>query len=245
MANEEVAANLDNSRRSEDTQTRAGHAFSQLRNDIIRGRLEPDRRLRLEDLRERYDMGFSPLREALTRLQSEGLVVLEQMKGFRVSPVSLDHIHDVSRMRIEIENMGLRWAIEHGDVDWEADIISSFHKLSNHSKSVPKSSSMINESWHHLHRAFHATLIAACDSNVLISMCDTLFDQAERYVAVSIRYMVEKRDDVKEHKNLMEAVLKKDSELVCRLNKEHIQRTTAKVVASFDAYRQTTSKRYK
>jgi len=235
MAND-ISVSWDRSAQRDDSQTRAGFAFSQLRRDIIRGRLEPNMRLRLEDLRERYEVGFSPLREALTRLQSEGLVVLERMKGFRVSPVSLDHLYDISRMRIEIENMGLRWAIQHGDVDWEANIIGSFHRLSRQPKSTFEESGPVNEEWNQLHRAFHASLISACESPVLMSISDALFDQAERYVAVSIRYMAQKRDDVREHQELMDAVLERDVELACRLNAEHIERTTAKVVASSEFF---------
>jgi GntR family carbon starvation induced transcriptional regulator len=218
------------------TQTRAELAFVQIRNDIIRGRLAPNMRLRLEELRERYDMGFSPLREALTRLQSDGLVVLEQMKGFRVSPVSLDHLHDITRVRIEVENMCLRWAIDQGDVDWEANIIGTFHMLSKQSKSVPGEPSTINESWNQFHRAFHGALISACGSPVLMSISDALFDQAERYVAVSIRYLAQQRDDVSEHRQIMETVISRNAEKACKLNKEHIERTTTKVVASSEIF---------
>ena len=71
-----------------ESQTLGGIALDVLRADILRCRLRPDTRLRLEELRERYGMSISPLREALMRLQSEGLVTLEENKGFRVSPVS-------------------------------------------------------------------------------------------------------------------------------------------------------------
>jgi GntR family carbon starvation induced transcriptional regulator len=234
--NSQVSQHTDGAQRPHETQTRAGLAFDRIRNDIIRGRLVPNMRLRLEDLRERYDMGFSPLREALTRLQSEGLVVLQQMKGFRVSPVSPDHLHDTTRVRVEIEQMGLKWAIEKGDVDWEAGIISTFHKLSKQSKSVPGNPAAINEEWHQLHRAFHGALISACGSPVLMSICDALFDQAQRYVAVSIRYLADRRDDVGEHREIMEAVLDRNAERACLLNSEHIRRTTAKVVASSEHF---------
>lgn len=240
----EISTDPDGGNRHDGAQTRAGLALSQLRKDIIRGRLEPNMRLRLEDLRERYDMGFSPLREALTRLQSEGFVVLERMKGFRVSPVSLDHLHDISRMRIEIENMGLRWAIEQGDVNWEANILSAFHKLSKQPKSIPGEHATINDEWNELHRTFHSALIGACDSPVLMSISDALFDQAERYVALSIRYMVQKRDDVAEHRELMEAVLNRDTELSCQLNAEHIQRTTKKVVDSSELLNKASDPNY-
>src|SRR5579872_2820386 len=71
-------------------QTLTASALNRIRSDIIACRLMPDERLRFEALRERYGMGVSPLREALMRLEAEGLVRLEQNKGFRVSEVSED-----------------------------------------------------------------------------------------------------------------------------------------------------------
>ena len=74
--------------KSDGTQTLNASALTLLRSDIIACRLMPNERLRVETLRERYGMGTSPIREALMRLEAEGLVELEQNKGFRVSEVS-------------------------------------------------------------------------------------------------------------------------------------------------------------
>ena len=215
--------------------TLAGRAYSLIRSDIIRGRLAPNLRLRLEDLRETYQMGFSPIREALMQLDSEGLVVLEKMKGFRVAPVSLDHLDDLTRVRIEVESLALRWSIEKGDATWEAEILGSFHRLSKQQKSNPDDPQNINEGWRNEHRAFHAALVAACGSKLLISICDSLYDQAERYVALSIRYLEQPRDDLIEHEALMRAALDRDAGTAARLCAEHIALTTAKVSASSDA----------
>src|SRR6266436_2137454 len=62
--------------------------FDRLRTDILRCNLKPNSRLLFRDLRAAYASGMSPLREALMRLASDGLVVLEDHKGFRVAPVS-------------------------------------------------------------------------------------------------------------------------------------------------------------
>ena len=64
--------------------TLAEKAYDNLRQDIVRGAFVPGSPLRLADLGERYGMGFSPLREALNRLQSERLVTSESLRGFRV-----------------------------------------------------------------------------------------------------------------------------------------------------------------
>src|ERR1700674_2455806 len=99
----------------------------EIRADIVACRLAPNERLRVEALRARYGVGGSPIREALMRLEVEGLVTLEQNKGFRVSPVSLDQLSDLMSTRVEIEGIALRWSIEKGGVEWEADLLAAFH----------------------------------------------------------------------------------------------------------------------
>ena len=80
--------------KSDVDQTLNASALTQIRSDIIACRLMPNERLRVEALRERYGMGASPIREALMRLEAEGIVELEQNKGFKVSEVSLENLLD-------------------------------------------------------------------------------------------------------------------------------------------------------
>ncbi|HUT48789.1 MAG TPA: FCD domain-containing protein [Alphaproteobacteria bacterium] len=214
--------------------TLAGRAFKLIRAEIIAGRLAPNQRLRLEELRETYQVGFSPIREALIQLHSEGLVMLEKMKGFRVAPVSIDHLHDLTQVRIETEALGLTWSIERGDAGWEADVLGAFHRLSKQSKSSPGEAPRIEDHWRAEHRGFHSALVAACASPLLISIFDSLFDQGERYVALSIRFMEQPRDDLAEHEALMRAALDRDPAAARRLCREHTERTHDKVAASLE-----------
>ena len=74
------------------------------------------------------------------RLGAEGLVELEQNRGFKVSEVTPKKLADLMRTRIEIENIALRWSLEKGSLEWEANLVSSFHRLSRqtkHSNSKP------------------------------------------------------------------------------------------------------------
>lgn len=216
----------------EEPQNLSGRVFDQIRSDILKCQLAPNTRLRMDELREIYGVGLSPLREALMRLEAENLVILEQNKGFRVSPVSREHLFDVGRMRAEIESLALKWAIEQGDVSWEADILSAFHRLSRQNKIDKDNPAHISEAWKKEHRAFHAALVAACGSPLLLSMLEGLFDQAERYVALSVINLEKPRDDVSEHEGLMTATLARDVGKACLLCRQHTERTTQKVASS-------------
>ena len=218
-------------------QTLNATALSQLRSDIIACRLMPNERLRFEALRERYGMGVSPLREALMRLEAEGLVELEQNKGFRVSEVSRENLIDLMATRIEIESIALRWSLQKGGVEWEASLLGAFHRLSRQTKIDPTNADAINEAWSQEHAAFHAALVSASGSQTLLAIRARLFEQAERYVSLSIMSNAPLRDDVGEHKQLMRAALNRDVDKTLELNRLHISRTLDKVAASLTANR--------
>ena len=75
-------------------------------------------------------------------------------------------------------------------------------------------------------------LVSACDSPTMISIRSRLFEQAERYVALSIMSTGPLRDDVTEHKQLMRAALNREIDKTIELNRVHITRTLDKVAAS-------------
>jgi DNA-binding GntR family transcriptional regulator len=206
--------------------------YRQLRADIVACRLMPDTRLRVEALRERYGTGGSPIREALMRLGAEGLVTLEQNKGFRVSPVSREQLFDLMRTRIEIEAIALRWSIERGGVEWEADLLGAFHRLSRQKKVERPLGSGINTAWFREHRNFHRALVAACGSPKIMSIREGLFDQAERYVALSINSKFPSRNDIDEHEQIMRTTLNRNAPRAVQLHNAHIERTMERVARS-------------
>ncbi|MCC6780739.1 MAG: FCD domain-containing protein [Hyphomicrobiales bacterium] len=206
--------------------------FRQIRADIVACRLAPSERLRVEDLRLRYGVGGGPIREALMRLEAEGLATLEQNKGFRVSPVSREQLLDLMHTRIEIEAIALRWSIEKGGIEWEADLLAAFHRLSHLQKTDRTRAGSVSTPWFNEHKSFHAALVAACDSPKLVSIREALFDQAERYVALSIISRYPTRNDIAEHEQIMRATLARNVSRAVQLHSAHIERTAERVAKS-------------
>jgi DNA-binding GntR family transcriptional regulator len=193
--------------------------------------------LRVEDLRGRYGVGGSPIREALMRLEAEGLVTLEQNKGFRVSSVSREQLLDLMNTRIEIEAIALRWSIEKGGIAWEAELLAAFHRLSHLQKTDRSTASTVNTAWFNEHKSFHSALVAACGSPKLMGIREGLFDQAERYVALSIISRYPTRNDIGEHEQIMRATLARNVARAVQLHSAHIERTTERVAKSLNESR--------
>ena len=210
--------------------TRAELAYKLINNDLLAGRLEPSSRLRLNELKLRYGLGLSPLREALLRLASEGMVIAEGQRGFAVAPVSLAELADLTRTRQQIEAIALSEAIARGDANWEADILSAFHRLSRAPlpSSVDDTEAAMN--WELRHRAFHDALVAACESPWLLRIHSQLVDHSERYRRLRLFRSPQTtadpaRDRDAEHREIMQAVLDRNTSKACALMREHLQRT--------------------
>src|SRR5690606_40721343 len=82
--------------------TLTDQAYMMLRADVIAGRLKPGAKLRVEQLRGQYEVGATPLREALSRLSADGFVISEGQRGFRVVPMSVADLQDITNVRILI-----------------------------------------------------------------------------------------------------------------------------------------------
>jgi DNA-binding GntR family transcriptional regulator len=208
-------------------------AYDLLRSEILSGPLQPGERLRAADLRTRYGLGLTPIREALTRLASEGLVVMEAHRGARVREASLDDLSDLMRTRREIEALCLGHSISQGDADWEAEILRTLHLLTRAELPASPADRATAEAWEARHRAFHAALVAACGSGWLLRFWHELADHSERYRKMRLlnyrTLAADVRDVNAEHHAIARAALDRDAKTAARLMNDHIGRTEAAV----------------
>jgi DNA-binding GntR family transcriptional regulator len=218
---------LQNSTASPNPKTLASQAQGILRNEILSGHLLPGERLRTKDLQARYGVGLSPLRESLQRLSTEGLVVLDEQRGFAVAPISLSELKDVTVARVALESAMLPLAIELGDADWEGDVVAAFHRLSR--THLPTGADDDKSEWESRHRAFHNALLSACGSAWLLRIHGQLVDQTERYRKIRMKHYAKStsgaRDVNAEHQVLMDAVLQRDTDRAVALMREHLEAT--------------------
>ncbi len=210
----------------------AEQAFLRLRRDVLTGAHAPGAKLKVEELQGSYGYSSSPLREALNRLSQEGLVKADDRRGFRVAAISRSDLADVTHMRLLLDVQALRAAMEHGDDAWEAAIVAAAHRLEKAEIQLGEGSTVLDDHWSQLHRDFHMCLLAACPSERQRTLCASLFDQAERYRRFSARHRVTARSKHREHRRLLDAVLKGDVETASVLLAEHIRGTQRNVEAA-------------
>jgi GntR family transcriptional regulator, carbon starvation induced regulator len=207
-------------------------AYDRLRHDVVRGVLKPGDRLRFNYLADTYGFGASTLREALSRLVGDGLAVFEDQRGFSVAVVSRERLIDLLQMRLLLEEKGICLSVERGGVEWEVGVMSAFHRLSKAHGPVSVDPRLIDEEWEGHHAAFHRSLLAACGSALLLQYRETLYLQGDRYRRLYHSYSARQRDHLGEHRQLMEAALRRDAAAIVRLIREHLETTVRDVLAS-------------
>lgn len=207
-----------------ETITLSESAYERLKKDIIRGTLPPGTRLAVKQLSDSYEIGASPIREALARLVGEGLVRVFGQRGFRVPPIDLADLWDVTNTRVLVECQALRQSIEAGDDAWEANVVATYHQLD---KMEYKPDHDFAE-WERRNQAFHEALVAASPSRWLQRMRAILHDQHRRYRFLSTRFEPS-RDVAAEHRALRDSALARDADKATEVLRSHIERTAHNV----------------
>lgn len=198
--------------------------YERLKLDIIRGVFKPGEKLLMSGLKQRYDLGVGPLREALSQLVAEHLVVAISQKGYRVASMSVKEMQDIYDARANLEAMIVALAIERGDDLWEANILANAHTLSKVMDVTTREK--VLDVWDERHKAFHSAIAAGCGSKHLLQARTYLFDQAERYRHLWLTQTVFSEEALElkrnEHAALVEAILARDPERATTLMRQHL-----------------------
>jgi DNA-binding GntR family transcriptional regulator len=204
-----------------------GEIFARVRSDILAGHLKPGTRLRPAELAREHSVSMTVVREALTRLAEQELVDWVPQTGFRVAPISRDDLSDLTNVRLDIEAIALRYAVQRGDLAWEAQVLAAHHTLERTSQFDPDDPDRLTEEWAEAHARFHAALIEGCNSKRLITIASQLRDGAELYRQWSHSLAHDSERDIpSEHRALLRAVLDRDEEAAVEALQRHISHTT-------------------
>lgn len=201
-------------------------AYERLRADLLSCRLRPGDRLRINDLCVRLSVSLGAVREALSRLTADGFVVAEPQRGFRVAPISVEELRDLTTVRLQIEGACLRRTIALGDIGWEERLVAAHHRMSRLPEREIDDPQRVSEAWAAAHAAYHRALVNGCDSPWLLRLRDLLYAQSERYRRLSVPLARAGRELEREHREIMEAALARDADRADALLASHLETTT-------------------
>ena len=199
-----------------------------LRAEILAGARLPGERVPLEALRQTYGISLSPIREGLSRLVAEGLLIPVGQRGYRVAPISINEFIDIKALRVDLELKALSASIRHGGEIWELDLMAAFQRLRNFEQKRWLSDEV--DAWEARHHAFHSTLIGACQSPILMRFCASLHDMGDRYRRLFLKTYEPDRNVTQEHQAMYQAAADRNVDVACEVLRGHIERTGENVL---------------
>ena len=159
----------------------------------------------------------------MARLISDGLVEFQDNRGYRVAPVSLANLDEITRLREEFETLALRQAMAVGDVDWEGDVMRALHRLNRTVRDSTSPDTL--ERWEANHREFHLTLLSGCKMPLLLNFCSILMSLNDRYRRTFLKATSGDRNVGVEHSEIAQGAVVRDAEFACAQLRKHIHRT--------------------
>lgn len=220
----------------ENPKTLTDATLRRLRRDIISGLLKPGQKLRVQELTTAYDVGTSPLREALFQLASDGFVRSSGQRGFTVAGLSNMELLDITHWRCTLECEALRRSLVNRSVDWEAELISAHHRLKGVEQDPGHSDDEIADHWERQHWLYHLTLYSRCGSAWLLRFCELLGEHGERYRRSFVTYRNIPSKIGAEHQAILDAILAKKGDEAIAILAQHIERAAEMATAHLFEY---------
>lgn len=204
------------------------YAHELLRREIISGILAPDEGLKQAHIAARLGLSLAPVREALQRLESEGLVVSHRHRGYFVSALDPAEIDDIFEMRIWIEGR----TSYHSTMRRTEEDIAHLERLvaEMEASSDPQTADLGR--WSALNREFHLSLFQIGGRQQLAKIAITLLDAVERYVWIDYASGDGLKAAQLEHRQILQAFKSRDAAMVRALSQEHCQHTRQRLIDS-------------
>lgn len=200
--------------------------YQNLRGKILNGILKPGQRLRQEELSRELDVSRVPLREAMTRLAADGLIVLNPRRGYAVTSLRPSEILEIFELRAVVEeHAAYRAAYARTEVD-----IAEVERILTASEMIKLNSEKSIERWLQLNYQFHARIIASTGREHLLKFATQLRDTVEPYIRVEMSMTGDVEEAQRDHRQLFEAYRDGDATELARLSREHVEKTARRLL---------------
>ncbi len=200
--------------------TARDYVAAQLRQQIVRGDLEPGTRLNPNELADRLGVSQTPAREAIQLLASEGLVRNDSFRGARVSALTVEEYEELYLMRIGLESLAARLGAE----KIEEDALAEMSQLLDEMAEAAKAEDI--DAFYQRDRRFHLLHYSASGRESLVRRIMALRVSSERYARVAyVMPRVSMKDTLETHHQLLDAVRRRDGARCEEVLKEDLLRT--------------------
>ncbi|GLS18215.1 GntR family transcriptional regulator [Labrys miyagiensis] len=199
-----------------------------MRSRIIAGSLAPDSSIRQDLLAAELGVSKIPVREALARLEQDGLIISQTNRGFFVAPLSAEDAYDVFALRLKIEPDAVAYGCERAGT---ADHLFARRALDALNAAISGHTGDIGA----CNRAFHLSLIRPGQRRVTLQIVERLHLLAERYIFKHLESSSRNARAEAEHEGLLESWIARDTKAAAAKTAAHIEVTLADLTEQFNA----------
>lgn len=199
--------------------------FESIREAIINGTLKQGERLMETQLAEELGVSRTPVREAIRKLELEGLVVMVPRKGAYVAGISARDAADILEIRAALEGLAAKLAAERITPDEIEELSNDIEGMGQAIDKGDLDTAIEYDT------KFHTVLISASRNTRLVSMVSNLQEQVMRFrVMLTITRQDLARDSLLEHRRIVDALSRKDRFLAQSLAKEHVEKVETSIL---------------
>lgn len=202
--------------------------YKKLRDAILNGVFSPGQMLRQDEVASKLGVSRSPLREALPRLEADGIVVLHPRRGYAVASLDPKQITEVFDLRCLLEGELARRSIQkrtEGDIAAIYTIISEMASLSEQSDSPNIAR------WFDLNMQFHSALLAPADCPHHLKALEHSRNLIESYIRTEVHLTGDLRQAQEEHTMLAKAFVNGDVETFVNMTRQHSEHTRDRLLS--------------
>lgn len=206
--------------------------YRDLREAIMDGVFAPGQVLRQEDIARRFGVSRAPLREALPRLEADGVVVFNPRRGYMVTALDVDDIHEIFRLRALVEQDAARLSATQRTKEDIARAKALLDALAAQREVTDPASFA---AWSKSHFAFHRALIEPAGHQRHIKIADSLRTQVEWYIRMEIALTGNTTQSLAEHRRMFQAFKAGDADKLAQLVSEHCEHTSERLIRAMNA----------
>lgn len=192
-----------------------------LRRWITSGTLLPGTRISLRSIADTYGVSTTPVREALRKLQAEGLVVFER-RSVTVNHLSKEQIHEVFQIRLRLEQLASEWAIDQVTDDDIADLEDILSRMEQPGREA--------QAWRDLNQDFHRRFYDCARSPHLLEMIGNMWNKIEPYMAIYASTVENFNEAHRQHQRILQHIRKRNLSAFLAELADHINYTERTVV---------------
>jgi DNA-binding GntR family transcriptional regulator len=199
----------------------SGVIFDALRAAITKGDLAEGETLRQDRIAQMFNVSRIPVREALTRLEEQGLVTTHRYRGAVVTALSIDEIREIFEFRALLEPEILRYSVEHLSPDRLEQATRFCQAFSTETDS---------SKWGELNRDFHYCLYQDAKRPYYLQVINAALDRVERYLRAQLVLTDGMARARREHEGILAACIERDAETAARLTRDHIIKASRSLI---------------